>query len=455
MAQAEQAATKTILALLAAALIIAASVSFRRPFNHDEFEHIHAGWKVAQGQRIYADFYENHHPLFYRFLAPAIRFSGENTATVWRLRAVMLVFVGFILWLTYLTAERIFGRPAGGMAAFLLATAYVFVDKAIEIRPDVPQTALGMAAVLFFVRHVQSGRMRDLAACAFTAALAFLFLQKAAPLIALLVFAAGTEGVRRKRFWRTAGVYGITSVLTAAPFYAHIWMSGAWPDYWICAWAVNMRFAERFLPFGILKESYKINTHLWCFWGLTLCFFCRGAAARYLGMISAGLVLFLFAQRTGYGQNLLMVMPLLCVLASEALLRVFEGSRKALAVFLIAVSLWPCVKLLNQPVEIGRMQLEKADYVLKAAGPGERVYDGNGMFNLFREDMDYFWFGLRPKDGLETYQAIRPYDYDVYELIGRRKPKVLSKRYIPDMAHPAISAHYVRSDVYPDLYLRE
>ena len=33
--------------------------------NHDELEAVHTAWKIVQGEVIYADFFQHHHPLFY------------------------------------------------------------------------------------------------------------------------------------------------------------------------------------------------------------------------------------------------------------------------------------------------------------------------------------------------------------------------------------------------------
>ena len=50
--------------------------------NHDELEAVHTAWKTVQGEVIYADFFQHHHPLFYAWLAPVIMLSGERAATV-------------------------------------------------------------------------------------------------------------------------------------------------------------------------------------------------------------------------------------------------------------------------------------------------------------------------------------------------------------------------------------
>ena len=78
------------------------------------------------------------------------------------------------------------------------------------------------------------------------------------------------------------------------------------------------------------------------------------------------------------------------------------------------------------------------------------------MFNLFRQDVDFFWFSVRPeRSGLATYQSIRSYPYDIYQIIEAKRPKIIATNYIPDLNHPVIRAAYRPSSDYDQLYLRE
>ncbi|MBW2618826.1 MAG: hypothetical protein JRC92_08125, partial [Deltaproteobacteria bacterium] len=97
-------------------------------------------------------------------------------------------------------------------------------------------------------------------------------------------------------------------------------------------------------------------------------------------------------------------------------------------------------------------QRAKMAYVLENTRPEEAVYDGDIQFNIFRGDMDFFWYSLKPGAGLETYQRLRPYDYDPYRLIAAKKPQVISSFQL-DLDNPAL-AGYQTSPLYPDLWLR-
>jgi hypothetical protein len=100
-------------------------------------------------------------------------------------------------------------------------------------------------------------------------------------------------------------------------------------------------------------------------------------------------------------------------------------------------------------------QLEKIEWVLRNTNASDYVYDGDIYFNLYRKDIDYFWYSTEPaKGGLGTYQKLKPYSYDIYESISKFEPKIISNLFIEDMSNPIIQSNYNKSDKYPDLYIR-
>ena len=55
---------------------------------------------------------------------------------------------------------------------------------------------------------------------------------------------------------------------------------------------------------------------------------------------------------------------------------------------------------------------------------------------------------------LDTYQKLTGYEYDIYELIAEKKPKVISSYKIDDMSDSRIADFYIESPVIKGLYLR-
>ncbi len=151
-------------------------------------------------------------------------------------------------------------------------------------------------------------------------------------------------------------------------------------------------------------------------------------------------------------------MPLLAALAGHGAMTVLEARPRAIAVVLLLATLGPLGRWAYPPPEDtlrpNGVQKRRLAHMLSLAGPADTVYDGEARFNVFRKDIDYFWFSVHPKRGLETYQTLRAYDYDLLERIERYRPKVISATALPDPEDPRIREHYVPSKRYPDLLVR-
>ena len=56
--------------------------------------------------------------------------------------------------------------------------------------------------------------------------------------------------------------------------------------------------------------------------------------------------------------------------------------------------------------------------------------------------MRALWYLGGNSDVLTTYQSLRDYPYDIYELIDEHRPKLICEHAIDDMSHPSIANHY-------------
>lgn len=99
-------------------------------------------------------------------------------------------------------------------------------------------------------------------------------------------------------------------------------------------------------------------------------------------------------------------------------------------------------------------QLDKLNYVLSLTEENDKIYDGNININLYRDDIDYFWFCVGPDDCLDAYRDIAGYEYDIYELISEQKPKIINTFAIDNLDDPRIKGHYRKSDRYDDVLIR-
>jgi hypothetical protein len=99
-------------------------------------------------------------------------------------------------------------------------------------------------------------------------------------------------------------------------------------------------------------------------------------------------------------------------------------------------------------------QLKKLEYVLSITKQDDRVYDGNIKFNIFRDNIDYFWLCAPKNNCVGPYKTISDHDYDVFESILLHRPKVISTFGIDNLDDARIKSYYKVSDRYEDLLIR-
>lgn len=429
--------------------------AFVRPFGHDEFEAMHTAWKMFSGERIYVDFFQHHHFLFYDVLGWLIAWFGADTDMILASRVLSFLMAAGIVFLVYALAKMTLGRGIALLSAFLLSTTFMFLDKVIEVRPDVPQALFGMLAVFFLLRYLESGRRIFLLLVPVSLFVSFLFLQKAVFLVALLGLYTLYRVIKKtmpvKDFLILWGV--LLAMLIG--FVAYVSSAYSWSEYLFLNWTVNTVLLNTFFPLKYLWISFTENPVFWIAYlgGIVLLF--RKKETNIFVFLSLGLLGTVFLAKTPFAQYYLMALPFVAIVAAQAMLALSTKCLRCAVAFLLLSAIYP-VYLVFDEVEDGNVgQLRKIEYVMEITGPDDLVYDGDANFNIFRKDMDYFWFSVRPKKGvLAAYQSLRPYEYDAYDRIAERKPKVVSDSFIKPKKS-AIADFYEQSDRYPDLFIRK
>ena len=97
-------------------------------------------------------------PLLQWLAAVLFHVSSNLTAIC---RGLTMLFSVAAVWATYGLGARLFGRPAGRAAAFLLAVSPSFVFFGRTFISDVPMVFFSVAAIWSFVAYADSGRRRD------------------------------------------------------------------------------------------------------------------------------------------------------------------------------------------------------------------------------------------------------------------------------------------------------
>jgi hypothetical protein len=428
----------TALSGVFAALTLALSVI--RFLSRDEVEHLHSTWYVLNGALPYVDFFQHHHSLLWYVLAPLLALTGQSAAAVIVFRLAFFVLTLAIVWATHRLALECRGsRAAARLTVLFMLSMTTFVYVAIEIRPDVPQVFFAVVSVLYLVRLFRTRAPRHAVLSGVAAGVAFLFLQKAAFLLALYPVPFVFHAVRRQLPWRT-GLYLLGAfVVTCLPFFAFLAATNSLDDYLVTNWLLNLRLgssraAVSFLD-PIVVRDFARNA---VFWVLVL-----GMAATLLrrrfrvdyavpACLGLGLVAVIFALNRVVDRYVVAAVPFLAVAVAawltDHLDRTSVRGARAMVVLLI-VCLVPGVAMVRCLGRSNSVQLAQIQFVLDHSEVGDRVYDERRVFNLFRPDMHYFWFLVGP--GPRIYSSLtggRHGDYDTCRLFVTVKPLFVSER---------------------------
>lgn len=442
--------------LIAGAVGLILMLSLKRSFNVDEFEGIKSAWKIFGGQRIYIDFFQHHHPFLYYLLTPLFPLFGETNTTLFAARALMLGFTFGSLIAMHELARRLFSRQVAAVSILLLLSLPLFVGKAIEVRPDVPQTFFGLLSVLLLYRFFDSERRGLLLLSALSLGLAFLFLQKALILI-VLVHAVMMYRVICGQL-RLSLLLQFSTVLMAmwGGYCAYLAYAGQLSQYWFFNFDLNLYTLDhqKHQTKYLIQHIANFNS---VFLGLLLLGLLsrKTQAQRELALMAISLLGVAVLYRVQWPQYYMQVLPLLAIIAASGWETIAQRHSVAGAACLAAAFISASA---NYTYEIqhrnNQFQLERIEFVLEHSRQSDYVYDGKNRFNIFRKDLDFFWFNVGKGRSLDKYRMLTGYQYDIYELIEKYKPKIISSYAIDNMGHPEIRNHYRRDPVFHRLYLR-
>jgi hypothetical protein len=377
-------------------LITMGLVVFRR-INFDEFAFVHAAWLVGQGKEPRVDFFDHHHATLYELLAPPIGLVGERVESFMVARVLLFIFTVGGICVFWRLGARLMGRRIALWAIPIWMSMRFFHDDGIEVRPDLPMTALALFALerLFHYREVKSGK--TLLASGFLFFLAFAFLQKA---IFLFLPAAGLViwNVFKKRMTPGHGALFFSGALLPTLFVAALLVTGGgWERYWIANWQSNLGMvSSRFDGGELFSKSFRDDFPAWVFGaiGIALALKERGNDPWQKGLAILALFHFslVFFTTVGTGQYYLLTLPMVAVFAARALVPHTRPRQLALAMTLLV----PLVGLFARWPQGHARQAAVIAFVEEMVPTGECLFDGRKTFNVFRADCEYFWLGHDP-----------------------------------------------------------
>ncbi len=432
-------------------------ITFTQAFDHDELEFIHTAWLSSEGKRIYTDFFQHHHPLAYLVTSVWIGLQGEKVTTLFWMRAENLLVALTCVFLVFRIAKKFWGSVSAWSSIFFLTTSILFTEGILQIRPDPLQILMCLGALFALLQYFESPKRRWLLLCGALSALGFLVLQKA------IFFIAAIHLIFLVKVWKEKKINLLISLIlfdiilfgislgTLALSLKHWELS--WENYFLLNWKINGIWGKSFLPFKNLLKAFLPN--------LALCFFAIQGIRRsqpsspkkellpqHLFALFA-LVFFasLFVVRAPFKQYFLPLMIFLSLLAGKGL-QDFPMTKVKIIVTLSLTfclsTVWGIASLQHNKQSI---QLQGIRHVIEQTDKEDMVYDGDIRFNIFRKDLDYFWFSTGSGAGLETYRHWKDYSYDLNQLIREKKPKISSDYSLPPTVEVFFKENYTPIDL--------
>jgi len=446
-------------------LLIFVYALFRR-LDNDEFEAIHTAWKIAAGQRIYIDFFQHHHPFLYYLLAPFIQFFGATTKLIYLFRFFMFSMLVGICTTTYFLAKTITNKTTALLSVILLCATPVFTVKAMEIRPDTPMLLFGMLAIMFWFFYRNSKKLSHLAASAICLSISFLFLQKAIFIIAALGLTMLLDLFKRKLTVKEIITYAATFLILPSFYFFYLFLTNSFPSYFIWNWLFNQKTSGGCPALTTFIFTVKTSTPILLLYGYGLAKIGKNYQLKLIAFFSIFLIAIFWIVPYSYTQYLTPAMPFVAIIAAFTLDRITRQNKRLLFFALLLILIPPVTinyvrRVFLSPVS---EQIKKIEYVLSITKPTDKVLDselGFEAFNLFRNDIDYFWLAI--SFVIPTYNRIKPHLYNVYELIEKEKPKVIGKLSITKIPpecidktkESVITKHYKQSELYEDILIRQ
>ena len=378
-----------------------AGLAVHRYFDTDELVHLHSALLTAHGNLPFRDFFEHHGPLFSAMLAPVVAGPADPSAKAWAGRAAVSLFWAALLLLV--ARRRGVGAFEGALAAAWLAFFTGFMQKSLEIRPDVPAAFLILAACAAAAR---TERWSGLAVGA-TLALAGWCTPKAIFPAAGLVLASAWRRRGKKRaaadFLLLSSLGALLVVGAGAAYYA---ARGALGPLWTYYFLYNAGFPGADVAWSMTLKPSLLSDPL--AWALGLAGLRRWRQRpEESGALAASLA-GLAVTPSAYPQYLLFIAPFLTGFASAELLGWAGSNRRrgmcAAAALALSIAL-PARAALKLIGEGNELQLERWRCVSSSLPADAAVWDVWTGDSFHRPHASRIWFV--PEDSQAYYEPTR------------------------------------------------
>lgn len=402
---------------IAVSLAVRLALLPRRILDPDELEHAHAAWSVFRGLLPYRDFFEHHTPWYHYALRPFFRLFAvdQSFASATRFflfgRGLSFVLTVVSVWLVDWMGRLWADRRTGLIAGLLLVNQPFFLQKTLEMRPDVLALPFFLGAMGLLVAALRAGgdaaraRARTFFAAGLCLGAAIMCTQKMLFVLPGAFAALGVRWLFPGREIRDAGRNDArtrVAALTAFVLGMAVPIVATW-TFFAFHHAGGEFIANNFL----LNARWKhfVTRQFWRLLGTSgplLALALLGAGVfvwrfrrqrRHDGLlllaVTVGLFLGVLVMPVPHRQYYLMPLPLVALFAAQGLLLLIDRARErrrpaALAVSLILLDVLPAVSFAQsfrqQRNDVQRARLRFVFDHTRAADPVMDGWEGMGVF---------------------------------------------------------------------------
>ena len=430
--------------LLILLVIQSAVLCFNQHFDHDEFEAVHTAWKIMHDQIIYIDFFQQKPPFFHLTLIPIIEFFSESVKAILACKLYVYILFLAILHSAYLISIHVFGKKTSFLTPILLLSCTFFTDKLTEIRPDTLYIMLIMYSIFFIYRHIRIKRS-SIILSGILAGLSFAVLPKAVfyiiPISAILFF----RFILKKISLSNLIIYFISMLCSILPFFIYYFSKSiTLEQLWLFNYSVNCEILGVFSP--LINLNYLFIQNIVFFICLVpSLYLTKGYRQKEITLLSAVLFCTVFIIAAPNKQYYIPALPFLSMIIAHAITK-YKWSYQNSTIILLLITVFPILQYQNMIVERpNKMQLDRIQYVLDITTLDDYVYDGSIYFNVYRNDVDYFWFSVRPNGAAASSRKLAPREYNIYKDIELKKPKIIYTKYL-DINNSEIKENYIPTE---------
>lgn len=396
----------------------------------DEREALQTGWKMASGEWLYVDFFQHHNPLLYSMLAPLAKVFDQSLNYIWAGRGLVGICGLAVLWFLWLVTRKLENAKAAWVAVALTATSPLFLRVGADIRPDVLQVALCMAAIYINLLHRWDPRLRTTLLGAFLLGLAFVALQKAVFVILALCAIWLARAWQKLVPWRDVFLWGgMLASVALSP---------------VLLWAVQGEFTKYF-ELNFLLNGLPSQTEV----DKTVIFERIQGGSWKLGILAVGLVWLVpiwresrehrelilitvvvalgsLGHHVQFAQYYLMLLPLAVFFSAVAIVSVSRLHELMTPVCLVVICALGAYLGLpwTSSTELDE-QLRRIEFTLNSTDHGAVVYDPSMRYSLFRSSPHYFWFSVQPGAQLDKLRRLHEVDYSRNQVVCDVRPELV------------------------------